>query len=192
MWMSDKPRTQQQLARDLASLVDVLHRPNVVPFLEAFWKTMAREWVGIDGLRMDKFLYLVRVFVRKGFEVAEKGSWRDEGMVKGVLGVLEETPLSTRDVKVGNGLRYHVVDVFVDELDAVDAGRAAPLEVLLAPLRRLGKESPTKSVRKRVQEALEDERLADWKGEKEDEESGEEAEGKDDDEDDDGFAGFDD
>lgn len=51
MWMSDRSRVQQQLARDLAGLVDVVSREGVVQFAEAFWKTMAREWVGIDVLR---------------------------------------------------------------------------------------------------------------------------------------------
>jgi len=51
MWMSDKPRTQQQLARDLAGLVDVVPDATAIPFLDAFWKTMAREWSGIDVLR---------------------------------------------------------------------------------------------------------------------------------------------
>jgi ribosomal RNA-processing protein 1 len=51
MWMSDRPRVQQQLARDLAGLVEVIPDELVIPFLEAFWRTMAREWVGIDVLR---------------------------------------------------------------------------------------------------------------------------------------------
>jgi ribosomal RNA-processing protein 1 len=51
MWMSDRPRTQQQLALELAGLVDVIWQENVLPFLEAFWMTMAREWGGIDVLR---------------------------------------------------------------------------------------------------------------------------------------------
>jgi ribosomal RNA-processing protein 1 len=51
MWMSDRPRTQQQLARDLATLVDVLPVEAALLFLDAFWKTMAREWIGIDVLR---------------------------------------------------------------------------------------------------------------------------------------------
>jgi ribosomal RNA-processing protein 1 len=51
MWMSDKPRYQQQLARELAELIDVLPIPNLIPFLEAFWTTMAKEWTGIDVLR---------------------------------------------------------------------------------------------------------------------------------------------
>ena len=51
MWMSDRPLTQQRLAIDLAGLVDVLRPEIVVPWLDAFWKTMAREWNGIDVLR---------------------------------------------------------------------------------------------------------------------------------------------
>ena len=51
MWMSDRPKVQRQLAVDLASLVDVLPEESVIPFLDAFWKTMAREWNGIDALR---------------------------------------------------------------------------------------------------------------------------------------------
>ena len=51
MWMSDKPLIQQRLAVDFAALVDTLHPEIVLPFLDAFWKTMAREWNGIDVLR---------------------------------------------------------------------------------------------------------------------------------------------
>jgi ribosomal RNA-processing protein 1 len=51
MWMSDKMRNQQQLARDLADLVDVVPRSTFVPFIDAFWKTIAREWNGIGKLR---------------------------------------------------------------------------------------------------------------------------------------------
>ena len=49
--MSDRPLTQQRLASDLAGLVDSLDIRAVIPFLSAFWKTMAREWRGIDVLR---------------------------------------------------------------------------------------------------------------------------------------------
>ena len=51
MWMSDRARTQQRLAADLAGLVDVLPDENALPFLRAFWITIAREWTGIDVLR---------------------------------------------------------------------------------------------------------------------------------------------
>ncbi|KAK5168259.1 uncharacterized protein LTR77_006828 [Saxophila tyrrhenica] len=159
MWMSDKPLNQQRLARGLAALVDALQgRENVLGWLRAFWRTMAREWGGIDALRMDKFLYLGFEWVRG----AGGEEWKDEGVMEEYLEVLEEVPLNVGDGKIPNGLRYHVVDIYVDELDKVDVGRNAPLDTILTPLRTLGNESLTKAVRKRVQEALKDERLDDW------------------------------
>lgn len=59
--MCDRPLPQQALCQDLADLVWVLPEPAVVPWLRGFWATMAREWTtGIDVLRMEKFLLLVR------------------------------------------------------------------------------------------------------------------------------------
>jgi ribosomal RNA-processing protein 1 len=67
LWMCDRPLPQQALAQDLADLIYVLpDRPDgqeevvVVAWLRGFWATMAREWTGIDVLRLDKFLLLVR------------------------------------------------------------------------------------------------------------------------------------
>jgi len=81
--------------------------------------------------------------------------------------VLEEGPLSVDEPRVPDGIRYHVVDVYVDELDRVDRAREGemPIEVVLGPLRRLGRESLNKVVRAKVEEALGDERLKDWLGE---------------------------
>lgn len=64
MWMCDKPRPQQQLAQELAGLVagsrSVLAAENALPFINAFWVTMAREWVGIDVLRCGLPSYIIR------------------------------------------------------------------------------------------------------------------------------------
>jgi len=166
MWMSDKPRTQQQLARDLAGLLDILPHEVVIPFLDAFWTTMAREWLGIDVLRMDKFLYLVRCYVRAGWRQFARRGWReeDEAQLEGYLQVLGNIPLNPGDGKIPNGMRYHVIDIYVDGLDMADEKREGkmPLERLLKPLRLIESESPTKSLRSRVQEALDDERLKVW------------------------------
>ncbi|KAK4543652.1 hypothetical protein LTR36_005297 [Oleoguttula mirabilis] len=166
MWMSDKPRTQQQLARDLADLCDVLTtKENLLGFIDAFWKTMASQWANIDALRMDKYLYLVRCYVGKGFEKVARKGWNDEQLLDEYLKVLEAVPLDARDHKIPNGLRYHVIDIYVDELDKVDTDRTAPLEKILQPLRQLAQDTRTKPVGKKVREALGDERLSDWKNE---------------------------
>lgn len=64
--MCDRPLPQQQLCNDLSELLWVLPTTSseqavVMTWLRAFWATMAREWTtGIDVLRMEKFLLLVR------------------------------------------------------------------------------------------------------------------------------------
>ena len=164
MFMSDKPRNQQQLARDLADLVDVLQTSEArLAFMEAFWKTMSREWNAIDSHRMDKYLYLIRCFVNKGFEVCAKGGWGEE--MDEYLAHLrnEGGPLSPRDSKVPGGLKLHVLDIWVDELEKVDAEKNAPVEKVMEPIRKLGKDSLVKSVRDRARENVEDERLENGK-----------------------------
>lgn len=190
MWMSDKPRNQQQLARDLAALLHVLStRENFLAFADAFWKTMSREWSGIDALRMDKFLYLVRCYVQEGFQYVRRAGW-DAELVEAYVEILAATPFEARDVRIPNGLRYHVIDLYVDELDKADEDSTAPLEKLLAPMRRMGKDSPNKTARKRVAEALDDARLGNWENRRnigEESEEDEEEEGEDGE-----FGGFDD
>ncbi|KZF26379.1 nucleolar [Xylona heveae TC161] len=163
MWMSDRPRTQQQLAIDLAGLVDVLPDETALAFLEAFWKTMSREWTGIDVLRMDKFLMLVRAYLNASFRYLAKIRWESRRVEK-YMDILSELPFNCTDPKIPNGLRFHAIDIYVDEIDKVDTPRSGniPLDQLLQPLRKLQKDCPTKVVRTRAKEALSDERLNDW------------------------------
>ncbi|KAF2145713.1 uncharacterized protein K452DRAFT_243988 [Aplosporella prunicola CBS 121167] len=184
MWHSDKPRTQQQLALELAGLVDILPSETTIPFLDAFWKTMAREWAGIDALRMDKFLFLVRCYLNAGFRQCAGQRWRNAPLLTQYLDILRATPLNPTDMKIPNGMRFHVLDIYVDELDKVDAAREGdlPLDTVLAPLRELGEKCVVKAVRTRVKEELaEDERLKDWSNPnagKEAEQESEESEGE--------------
>jgi len=50
--MSDKPNIQHELARTLASLLHVPPTPATsLLFIQAFFKTIIREWAGIDRFR---------------------------------------------------------------------------------------------------------------------------------------------
>jgi ribosomal RNA-processing protein 1 len=204
MFMSDKPRNQQLLARDLAELVDVLKSTTAqMNFIAAFWKTMSREWSGIDGLRMDKYLYLVRCYVAKGFEICAKSkAWTavdgEDKVWKAYVEALqtEGGPLSLEDSKnqVPVGLRLHVLDIWVDELEKVDVKHEVSTEKVMAPVKELAAKTLTKSVRERAKEAVGDERIRKWNGEESEEDDDEEqaeddGEGMDEDDD---FGGFDD
>ncbi|OBT40786.1 hypothetical protein VE00_08944 [Pseudogymnoascus sp. WSF 3629] len=162
MWLTDRPLPQQSLAASLAALPAITHTSNRTAFTAAFWTTMAREWTRIDVLRMEKFLLLTRRYVGAAFaQCADKG-WKAE-VVEEQMRVLREGPLEPTARDVPNGMRYHVIDVWVDELERAgglgEERKGVELEVLLEPVAVLGRESPTKSVRKKCKEALADERL---------------------------------
>ncbi|MCJ1476000.1 hypothetical protein MMC13_004664 [Lambiella insularis] len=163
MWHSDRPIPQQRLALALSHLLLPLSTTLFLPFLTAFWTTISREWTSIDALRMDKFMRLVRYYVNAGFTYLSNHGW-DEGLVEGYLGLVEAIPLSVADVKVSDGLRYHVLDVWVEELDRVDPkrDRAVPLEKMMRPVTKSEAEGRTRKVRERARECLEDEKLSDW------------------------------
>lgn len=167
--MQDKPALQQALSRDLASLVAHLRTPVVLPFLRAFWLTISREWSHIEALRLDKYLYLIRRYLNASFEFLSRQKWK-----KDIVGqwneIVEETPLNPKDMKVPNGLRYHVLDIWVDELGKVSAQKwekdpgSETLEVLLQPIEKIKKEGVLKVLRDAAKECLGDETLQSWRG----------------------------
>lgn len=69
--------------------------------------------------------------------------------------------LRANDGKVPDGVRYHVLDVWVDGLLETEGWGGAGL---LRPVERLRTEGRTKVVRERAREVLEDERLQEVEG----------------------------
>lgn len=128
--------------------------------------------------RMDKFLYLVRQYLNASFSFFAKSGWKDTKRLDEYMNVLSTTPLNPTEKRIPNGIRFHVIDIYIDELEKVDEETDAemPVETLLEPLRAVVRESPTKIVRNKVKEALEDDRVKTWLGE-EVEEDGEKEEG---------------
>ena len=169
--MQDKPVHQQALSRSLASLPSSLKDAVVLPFLRAFWITISREWTQIEALRLDKYLYLIRQYLNASFRYLSQQSWANTKAVDEHGKILEEIPLNTGEgdgKRIPNGLRFHVLDVWVDELNKVDGTwgmeKREVLEKLCAPVERLAKEGKLKVVRTAAKECLGDERLRSWRG----------------------------
>ncbi|KAG5233799.1 embryo defective protein [Salix suchowensis] len=119
MWHADKSLAQNQLINKLSSLLTL--------FL-VFLVTMRREWSGIDGLRLDKFYLLIRRFVNSFFGFLKKKGWGLDVVERFMRGFVEKGFLAD-DNFLGNGVNYHVVSVFVEELKGFLPVKEAVLEV---------------------------------------------------------------
>ena len=107
---------------------------------------------------------LVRNYINAAFTYLSNYLY-DPKLLENYLGLMEAIPLSPGNLKVSDGLRYHVLDVWVEELARIDGkgeGRC-PVEEIMRPVRRLEKDGRTKKVRERAGECLADERLKDWR-----------------------------
>lgn len=96
---------------------------------------MRREWPGIDHLRLDKFYLLIRFFVRNLFVLLKNMKW-DLVVLDGFVGVLEKTAFFVDDVNdkgLGNGVTYHVVSVFFDEIKPFMPLRLEVLNLIFRP-----------------------------------------------------------
>jgi ribosomal RNA-processing protein 1 len=126
MWHSDKPLVQEELADSLASFIHVLkNREVVLLFIKCFFAIMAREWHGIDRLRLDKFYMLMRRVLRQSFQHLADKEWEDS-YVKSLTKVLAAGPLNPDLSKTCSGIQLHVLEVYLPELLAVAATSVIP------------------------------------------------------------------
>ncbi|PKK44188.1 hypothetical protein CI102_11888 [Trichoderma harzianum] len=186
LWMTDRPRPQQALAQDLANLVFDLQPACVEPWLAAFWSVLGVQWPHIEALRLDKFLLLVRRMFAAHVKVVKEDEFKGE-LTEVVAGVFKQWCFDVEDEnKVALGLRLHVLDVWVDELEregvlAVEDENAGEFVKMVGGLVESLKRCPVKSVRQRALDSYDDERLP-WveKKEEKEEDDDEEMEGEED------------
>uniref|UniRef100_A0A914VSN6 Uncharacterized protein n=1 Tax=Plectus sambesii TaxID=2011161 RepID=A0A914VSN6_9BILA len=120
MWMQDKMLIQEELADNMALLINHLGSDDqVFLFTETFFITMGREWHGIDRWRLDKFLMLLRRLVRSLFAWLKERRWSSE-LVEELFEVCNRTVLST-DRSIPDGVKFHFASVYLDELDLAGA-----------------------------------------------------------------------
>ena len=195
LWMHDSKNalSVQSLTEDLAKLVvpepqentsaSRVQEKNSVQMTSTFWETICREWLSIDQHRMNKYLYFVRLVLRRSLiailssTLADKDG--DAGVHHELVEILAKWPLSPRERKVPDGVRLHVIDCFVDEMekalepynvDDEDADLQTTQQLLqravtmmLKPLEGVAKDGLAKVVRTKAKEALADERIEGWR-----------------------------
>ncbi|POM71325.1 Ribosomal RNA processing protein 1 [Phytophthora palmivora] len=182
MWMSDKRPVQEELSSNLAGLVHRIPDSTLaLEFVHSFFRTMHREWHGLDGLRLDKFYSLVRKFVRETVALLRVQDW-DEELVQEFVTILSAEVVS----QLPNGLRMHLADLYLTEIYNA-AGKDVTTEAfitLLEPFFTLLSSEYDKTVFKRVRELVFDDMLTKYKfgsqpeKDEEEEETDEEEENK--------------
>ncbi|GIM10240.1 hypothetical protein Vretimale_13972 [Volvox reticuliferus] len=128
-WHSDKAPVQAELAERLAAVLTQLPEQSAYLFFTAFMSTMRREWFGIDRLRMDKFLMLIRKFIHHMLVRLKASKWHAD-LVQRYAGYLHHHVVLPGDNVLAAGLAYHCGDVLLDELRGVADGKSIPASAL--------------------------------------------------------------
>ena len=114
MWMSDKAQVQQELGRAISRLVHCfgpdLARAHL--FVATFYRTVRREWTGLDQHRLDKFYSFMRSMLRECLTFAQQRDWSSEALAAVVLPLDAEVLVQPWP----NGLRLHMCDLIIPEL----------------------------------------------------------------------------
>ncbi|KAJ9107154.1 hypothetical protein QFC19_002814 [Naganishia cerealis] len=156
--MSDKPLVQQRLASDLSEIIlqinpqqdsdeseqgDELARDMAaLDFVQGFWETIIREWVGIDRFRMDKYYMLLRRWINASFRLLARGGWNPV-FVQRYCAIMVDPltgPLTYENPRTPVSLAWHLADIWVDELNKVlgdEEIAPAPVPTLLEPFTQL-------------------------------------------------------
>ena len=148
MWHADKPLLQEELAKNLASLIHVFKRlEDTMLFINAFFNTIQQQWSNIDKLRLDKFYLLMREFLKQCFKYLSNHEW-SEVAIKSFTGTLESHPLELISEHISDGVKLHLIDIYLDEL--LIAYRNIPMSTLITmiePFKPLATKSPNKIIR---------------------------------------------
>ncbi|KAG0295503.1 hypothetical protein BGZ96_011577 [Linnemannia gamsii] len=159
VWMSDKPIIQQQLSETLSSLILRVPRESVMAFIATFWETICGEWHGIDRLRLDKFYFLLRRFLSYSFRMLKENAW-DLETIEEFTTVLTNGPLNASSKQVPDGIRFHLIEIYLEELEKVvsiaESGDVPTAHILQPMFNLLGQTINGKVFKKVAEEVFEE------------------------------------
>ena len=148
MWHADKPLIQEELAKNLASLIHIFKRlEDTMLFVSAFFHTMQQQWSNIDKLRLDKFYLLIREFLKQIFKYLSNHGWSEIAM-ESLAVAFQAHPLELISEYISDGVKLHVIDIYIQEL--FNAYHNIPMSTvitLIDPFRMLATKSPSKVIR---------------------------------------------
>ncbi|CAG8495361.1 1911_t:CDS:2 [Cetraspora pellucida] len=134
-----KMSTVADMPYTISNLMAVINDLNLNPFIKSFWKVVEREWNNVDSHRSFVRAFLTRIS-------------RDSGSKSSIhsLTILE----SSLSSKTPDGVKYHLCDVYVDELAFVGTSVKwnIPMAQLLRPFQSLLVKSQNKHLINKISE----------------------------------------
>ena len=91
-------------------------------FVRTFFRTIRRDWHTMDKYRVDKFYTLIRTMMSEIYEYMAVRGWN-----YGIVLLLNDAIFDEILKQPPNGLRYHLIDLCLEELAKVNAKAAIPL-----------------------------------------------------------------
>ncbi|NXS00258.1 RRP1B protein, partial [Oxylabes madagascariensis] len=127
MWMQDKPLLQEELAANISQLIHVFQNTEARHlFIQTFWQTMNREWSGIDNLRLDKYYMQLNMNILFFFS----SLLFFFSLVEPLLQLLMKEIMDP-DSNSPTGIKFHFIDIYLDELAKVGAKEVREYFVIL-------------------------------------------------------------
>lgn len=166
LWHTPKPAAQRDLALEISSLVLKVQEKNLWIFVNTFWETMVREWETLDRHRINKFMMLVRFFLGATLMRISADSWNPIAAAEFKQSMLEG-PLHPSSIKLPQGLKLHILDVYADEFEkAVEKNGMAPegvMRLIWEPVTLQNELAELKTIKQKMaKDILSDDRLVQW------------------------------
>jgi len=127
-------------------------------YVRTFFRTLTREWSNMDKYRIDKFYTLSRLIVREIYRYMASRHW-NLGIIRLFNDAIFEEVL--RANKYGNGVRFHMLDICLEELAKVNKEEVAGLPLTeatfldaLEPYFALAQRVDDKMVQKKVMDKV--------------------------------------
>ena len=123
-------------------------------YISTFLCTVRREWGNVDKHRVDKFYTAVRFMISEAYKYMSKRNW-NIGIIQLFNDAIYNEGLAAETPGLTNGLRYHLIDICIDELAKVSKESALPLTEAtfldcLEPFFGLAQRAVDKNVQQRV------------------------------------------
>ncbi|CAE7822332.1 RRP1B [Symbiodinium sp. CCMP2592] len=115
VWMADKRPVQQELAVNIALLLNDVPQEKRTLWIDTFWETMKVSWEKLDVHRVNKYLLLLRIVLAEVFKDLRTSGWQLQEVKDRAEVLLRPAPHRTNSAS-SVGIIMQLTRVLWDEL----------------------------------------------------------------------------